>query len=78
MDGIKERYKAKCLEKNDGKYWLIQATDEYNNLPANVKAIYSEPQWISKQIDDAKKNPFANGNFLKAEFITACKNIGAI
>lgn len=29
--GIEERYKAKCLGKNDGRYWFEQVTDEFEN-----------------------------------------------
>ena len=76
--GIEERYKAKCLEKNDGEYWFIQATDEYNNYPDKVKAVFTRQEWIQKLIDDAKESPLANGNFIKAEYLEACKAIGAL
>jgi hypothetical protein len=76
--GIEERYKAKCLSKNDGKYWLIQATDEYNTLPPEVKAMFSQQQWVQKQVNYAKAKPHASGNFLKAEFLEACRRAGVL
>ena len=76
--GIEERYKAKCLEKEYGKYWLIQAIDEYDNLPEDVKEIFPKEKWVQKQINDANTNPYANGNFIKAGFLEACKRIGVL
>jgi hypothetical protein len=76
--GIEERYKAKCAGKNDGKYWFIQATDEYNNFPDKVKATFTQAEWIQKQIDDANAHPRANSNFFKAEFLEACRRAGAL
>ena len=71
--GIEERYKAICLEKNDGKYWYLQATDEYDNYPSEVKAIYSQSQYIQKLIDESNKYKYAAGNFIKAEYLDACR-----
>lgn len=76
--GIEERYKEKCASKTDGKYWFIQATDEYHNYPAEVKAIYSQPTWVQKMIDDANSNKFAVGNFIKAQYLEACRRMGVI
>jgi hypothetical protein len=75
--GIEERYKAKCLEKNEGKFWFEQATDEYDNYPDKVKAIYTREEWVDKLIDEAKRHPFANAGFLKAIYLQECKRIGA-
>lgn len=71
--GIEERYKARCLAKNDGKFWYQEATDEYDNLPDHVKAIYPKEQWVDKLIKSAKTNKYAQANFIKSAFLEACK-----
>lgn len=69
--GIEERYKKKCLSKNDGKFWYILATDEYEGFPDRVKAIYPKEEWIQKLIRSAETNKNAEANFIKAEFLKA-------
>jgi hypothetical protein len=68
--GIDERYKAKLCGENDGKYWLTQVLDEW-------KEDGREPaQFIGTLARQAKKNPFAECNFLKKPFLDACEKIG--
>lgn len=76
--GIEERYKEKCASKTYGKYWYIQATDEYDNYPDKVKAVYTQPEWIQKIIDEANRNKYAAGNFIKAKYLETCVNMGII
>lgn len=76
--GIEERYKAKCLEKNDGKYWYEQATEEYENVIADLGVQFTKEQWIQYLINSAKRKPHANGNFIKAKYLEACKASGAL
>jgi hypothetical protein len=76
--GIEERYKAKCLEKNEGKYWFIQTTDEHKNAQKDLGVKFSQEKWVQYQINAAKRNPYAGGNFIKSEFIIACQNNGAL
>ena len=68
--GIEERYKAKLCGGNDGKYWLIQALDEWKEdgrLPADFLTT------IGRQ---ATRNPYAECNFLKKPFLDACQARG--
>jgi hypothetical protein len=68
--GIEERYKAKFCSKNDGKYWLIQILDEWqegNRLPAEL---------LIKLARQTVKWPYAECNFLKKPFLDACKDVG--
>lgn len=68
--GIEERYKAKFLGKKDGKYWLTQILDEWQNdgrLPAD---------YLSTLARQTKNDPYAECNFLKKPFLDACKKLG--
>ena len=47
----------------------------YDNYSDKLKAIYSKQEWVQKLIDDAKKSPLANGNFIKAEYLDACMEV---
>lgn len=76
--GIEERYKAKCLEKNDGKYWFEQATDEFTNAQEELGNGFTRQQWVNYQIRSAQRKPYAEGNLIKAEFLTAYRNNGVI
>lgn len=76
--GIEERYKAKCLEKNDGLYWFEQATMEFANVRADLGAGFTEKQWLQYLINAANRKPHADGNFIKAKYLEACRNIGAL
>lgn len=64
--GIEERYKAKCCSKGDGKYWLEQVFDEWQEdgrCPSDLL------RTLSRQ---AQRQPFADNNFLKKAFLDAC------
>jgi len=76
--GIEERYKAKCLEKEYGKYWFEQAEEEYSNALLELGGAFTKQQWIQYQINAAKRKPYANGNHIKAEFLEACRKIGVL
>ena len=76
--GIEERYKAKCLEKEYGKYWFEQAEEEYKNAVIELGNGFTKQQWIQYQINVANRHPYANGNFIKAEFLKACQRVGVL
>ncbi|WP_323845385.1 hypothetical protein [Microbulbifer magnicolonia] len=67
--GIEERYKAKFCGENDGRYWLIQVLDEWEDgrNPGDFLAT------LQRQ---AKRQPYAECNFLKKPFIEACQRLG--
>lgn len=68
--GIDERYKAKCCSANDGKYWLTQVMEEWqedNRTPAD---------FMNTLARQTRKSPFADSNFLKKAFLDACDRIG--
>ena len=68
--GIDERYKAKCSSESDGKYWLAQMIDEWQEdgrSPADFM------NTLSRQ---TTKNPFADSNFLKKAFLEGCERAG--
>jgi hypothetical protein len=64
--GVKERYRAKILGENDGKYWLMQATDEWKEKGRSVAEYL---QSLAERSDNA---PFAECNFLRRAFIESC------
>lgn len=67
---IEERYKAKCCGGNDGRYWLQQRFDEWQEdgrLPVDYM------QTLARQ---TLKNPFADNNFLKKAFLEGCRRAG--
>ena len=68
--GIEERYKAKFCGENDGKYWLTQVLDEWEEdgrLPTD---------FLKTLTRQAKRQPYAECNFLKKPFLDACHKIG--
>ncbi|MCA9420921.1 MAG: hypothetical protein KC592_07875 [Nitrospira sp.] len=68
--GIEERYKAKCCSESDGKYWLTQVLDEWQEdgrLPAD---------YLTTLTRQAQKRPFADSNFLKKAFLDGCDRAG--
>lgn len=68
--GIEERYKAKFCSENDGKYWLTQVLDEWQNdgkSPADYLITLARHTAIK---------PFADCNFLKKPFLEACQGAG--
>ncbi|WP_312477613.1 HNH endonuclease [Stutzerimonas nitrititolerans] len=67
---VEERYKAKILGKNDGKYWLTQVLDEWGQngrLPSD---------YLASLTRQAERHPYAECNFLKKPFLEACRQIG--
>jgi hypothetical protein len=67
---IDERYRAKCCGENDGKYWLAQVLDEWQedgHSPVDFMKI------LSRQ---TAKSPFAESNFLKKAFLEGCNRAG--
>ncbi len=68
--GIDERYKAKMLGENDGKYWIVQVLDEWNEDGGSPVAFL---RTLARQ---ASMNPFAEVNFLKKPFLEACQAKG--
>ncbi|MBX9964045.1 MAG: hypothetical protein K2Y35_13365 [Burkholderiales bacterium] len=67
---IDERYKAKIVGKNDGKYWITQAFDEW---PARGGTVGEYVADLARQAD---VSPFADCNFLKRALLEACWNVG--
>lgn len=74
--GIEERYRAKCLEKNEGMYWYQQIESEYLNAQTELGGSFTKAQWIQFQINSARRTPYAQANFLKAAFLEACLRAG--
>jgi hypothetical protein len=68
--GIEERYKAKCCGDNDGKYWLTQVLDEWRE---DGRAPDDYLKTLTRQ---AKRNPYADCNFLKKAFLEGCERTG--
>ncbi len=70
--GIEERYRAKLLAKNDGKYWLTQALDEW---PSKGKGV---AELLGELALEADKYPVAECNFLKSAYLHGCLKAGII
>lgn len=68
--GIDERYKAKCCEKKDSKYWIEQVFDESQNDGNSPENIFNR---VKRQ---ANNSPYAETNFLKKAFLQACFDKG--
>jgi hypothetical protein len=68
--GIEERYRAICCGENDGKYWIAQVSDEWQN---NGKTSQDYLTTLKRQ---ANANPLAEINFLKKPFLEACQRAG--
>lgn len=68
--GIEERYKAKCCSDNDGKYWLAQVLDEWQEDGR------SPDSFLTTLARQTIRNPFADSNFLKKAFLEGCDRIG--
>lgn len=68
--GIDERYKAKVLGENDGKYWITQVLDEWKEKGRQPADFLKD---LARQ---AEKKPFAEANFLKKPFLEACQAKG--
>lgn len=68
--GIEERYRAKFFAENDGKYWLTQVLDEWQEDGRSPAAFLAT---LTRQ---AKNRPYAECNFLKEPFLAACQQMG--
>lgn len=68
--GIQERYKAKCCGENDGKYWIGQVLDEWQEDDRNPE------EFLKTLSRNAEKKPYAEANFLKEPFLKACEQAG--
>jgi len=68
--GIQERYKAKCCEEDDGKYWIEQILDEWQEDGRNPD------EFLNTLCRNTEKKPYAEANFLKTPFLKACKKAG--
>lgn len=68
--GIEERYKAKLCGENDGKYWLTQVLDEWNEDGRNPT------DFLATLARQTQNRPFADCNFLRKPFLDACQQIG--
>ena len=68
--GIEERYKAKFLGKDDGKYWLVQIVDEWQ------KDGRTPTDYLITLARQTGNRPYAECNFLKKPFLDACQRMG--
>lgn len=68
--GIEERYKAKLCAENDGKYWLTQILDEWQEDGRQPT------DFLTTLTRQAQNRPYAECNFLKKPFLDACQQIG--
>lgn len=68
--GIEERYKAKCCCETDGKYWLAQVLDEWQ------EGGRSPLEFMTSLTRQTSRNPFAECNFLKKAFLEGCDRVG--
>jgi hypothetical protein len=69
---VEERYKAKLLAKNDGKYWITQALEEWPNNGGSVE------EFLEHLAQLADKKPFAECNFLKSAYLQGCHKAGIL
>lgn len=68
--GIEERYSAKILSENDGKYWITQALDEWPSKGGTPE------DYLVDMDTKAKSKPFAECNFLKNAYLQGCHKVG--
>jgi hypothetical protein len=68
--GIEERYKAKICSESDGKYWLTQVLDEWQQDGKDPKDFMLTLARLTT------KNSYADCNFLKKPFLDACQVAG--
>jgi hypothetical protein len=68
--GIDERYKATCLNESEGKYWLEQVIDEWQEEGR------SPEEYLKALRRNASRKPFADSNFLKKAFLEGCERAG--
>lgn len=63
---IEERYTAKLLGENNGRYWIEQALQEWPSIGRDTSELLEE---LALQAD---KRPFADCNFLKYAYLQGC------
>lgn len=68
--GIDERYKAKFLGENDGKYWFTQVFDEWQEDGR------TPTDYLLTLARQTGNRPYAECNFLKKPFLDACQQMG--
>jgi len=68
--GIDERYKAKFLGENDGKYWFTQVFDEWQEDGR------TPTDYLITLARQTGNRPYAECNFLKKPFLDACQRMG--
>ncbi|MFH0783027.1 MAG: hypothetical protein V2B20_13910 [Pseudomonadota bacterium] len=68
--GVEERYQAKCCGESDGKYWIEQVLDEWQNDGKKPE------EYLSTLARQAKMKPYAEANFLKRPFLEVCRKSG--
>ena len=68
--GIDERYKAKGCGESDGKYWLTQVFDEWQE---DGRVPVDHLNTLNRQ---TARNPLADSNFLKKAFLEGCRRVG--
>lgn len=68
--GIEERYKAKLCGESDGKYWLTQVLEEWQDDGK------SPADFLTTLTRQATRTPYAECNFLKKPFLDACQQAG--
>lgn len=73
--GLVERYKAVLCHPNEGRYWVSFLLDELENARALQPGILDDYLYNAK-LREAKKNPLSNYGFIKAPFLSACKERG--
>jgi hypothetical protein len=66
--GIEERYKAKLCSGVDVSAWLMRVLEE---APANGLSMQDA---LDSELRVAARAPYSDANFLKAAFLTACRN----
>ncbi|WP_423385109.1 HNH endonuclease [Dyella marensis] len=70
--GIEERYRAKLLGENDGKYWVMQALEEWSSDGKTTAELLAV---LARQTE---KRPFAECNFLKSAYLQGCHKVGIL
>lgn len=68
--GIDERYRAKCCSESDGKYWLTQVIDEWQEDGR------APSDYLNTLNRLAARNPLADSNFLRKAFLEGCQRAG--
>jgi hypothetical protein len=70
--GIDERYRAKLCAENDGKYWLTQVLDEWQENGRHPN------DFLATLARQTKSRLYAECNFLKKPFLEACQKVGLL